>query len=417
MRLAKSRSRGPGGGVDVGAHGIQQVEEMSVARAAASAPLIRPGSGKRRPNPHLSPAPLPLPKAEVPSRQIEASARQEKPRARSARPSASSGANGATPREVRERDRDRPPSVSREHRRSGEESFDELVLKCARQAKELKDLRRRCKELDSSASQCVEQFAQTEPFSAAAPPERRRSKEKALDGFILEDFEEQRAQLDTMHVEAAAKSRDLGHAKETVVHLQQQLQQERLMSEQYRSQVELLEVQLQQALQRRPGAEGGDSTEAALAAHALASSRPLSAKSVKTPMSSRPPSACSGTGGGSRPPSRPQSASRPQMNAWSEGVGSLPSSLPGSRAASGPPSPAAAAIPKGLELPATSNPGRIRRRTVPDPDPVASPPCGPTPAPVADPEGVFEDEELSASSSDDEDAHFRQAWVAARAMR
>jgi len=63
-------------------------------------------------------------------------------------------------------------------------------------------------------------------------------------------------QLDFIHREAANKGKEVRKLQETVRLLRAELQQEKLVSEQYRGQVEGLEKQLQDAMQKQHRAEG-----------------------------------------------------------------------------------------------------------------------------------------------------------------
>lgn len=87
------------------------------------------------------------------------------------------------------------------------------------------------------------------------------------------------AQLEAVHREVGEKARELRRAQESVKLLQTELQEQRLVSEQYRSQLEVLEEQLTSSLMKRRREVGED-----LADHiAVASgrSRPLSARKCR----------------------------------------------------------------------------------------------------------------------------------------
>jgi len=122
--------------------------------------------------------------------------------------------------------------------------------------------------------------------------------------------------LEDLHREMGEKARELRHAQESVRLLQRELQEQRLLAEQYRSQVEVLEEQLSGALMKRRR-QAGEELADQIAAASGGRARPLSARG------SRPPSATSPRGFGGLPGVTPASPSSPQVpRAWTEAKGS-----------------------------------------------------------------------------------------------
>merc|ERR1712087_733798 len=121
------------------------------------------------------------------------------------------------------------------------------------------------------------------------------------------------AQLDSMHREEGEKGRELRRAQDTVRMLRAELQQERVVSEQYRVQMEVLEDQYRSAQQMLRHAPVDDerrrSTESARdRSSSRSTSRPASARVTKAWGESSSPSPSSFDNGAMGVPRLPSSA-------------------------------------------------------------------------------------------------------------
>lgn len=156
-------------------------------------------------------------------------------------------------------------------------SMGELQAKCDRQAKEIADLRQqqavRGHPVGAQAAKVV-----TPPPSRGQAQASREDRESLDQGYssvltpsAIADIRpvktqcdqacqtEERLfieQLDLTHREAAQKGKELRKVQETVRLLRMELQQEKVMSDQYRGQVDGLEKQLQDAMSKQHRAEG-----------------------------------------------------------------------------------------------------------------------------------------------------------------
>lgn len=112
----------------------------------------------------------------------------------------------------------------------------ELTLTCDQQSQELVGLRSRVAEFESSPRR------PELPGSTEQP--RKAGVEQSVQTLEASEASCQREQWDAIHREAGDKTRDLRKTQESVRLLQNELSQQRLVAEQYRGQVEVLEEQL-----------------------------------------------------------------------------------------------------------------------------------------------------------------------------
>jgi hypothetical protein len=136
-------------------------------------------------------------------------------------------------------------------------AMGELQAKCDRQVQEIATLRAQANESGQhAANQTTDGNIPLE--SHAARPvvsDVRPAKTQCVQACQTEErmFVEQ---LDLVHREAAQKGKELRKTQETVRLLRMELQQEKVMSDQFRGQVDGLERQLQDAMQKQHRAEG-----------------------------------------------------------------------------------------------------------------------------------------------------------------
>jgi len=158
---------------------------------------------------------------------------------------------------------------------------------------------------DSHSS--VEQACQTED---GIPPESSHAASEVRQAQMTYELE---AQLDSMHREVGDKTREIRKVQDTVRMLRAELQQERLVSDQYRVQVELLETQChaaQQMLRHAPvddsprhGASSRSGTPGAQSRSGTP--RPASARVTKAWGEGSPSSRASGSAKAVRSPATP----------------------------------------------------------------------------------------------------------------
>jgi len=118
----------------------------------------------------------------------------------------------------------------------------ELTATCKKQSLELSALRQKLRELEASDGICTKQHR----LQASCDKNTQTS-----DLVLIETCEMQRQQLDAIHKEVGDKGRELRKAQDTVRMLRAELEREREFSEQFRVQVEVLEEQLRNTLQKR----------------------------------------------------------------------------------------------------------------------------------------------------------------------
>merc|ERR1740117_1136671 len=136
-------------------------------------------------------------------------------------------------------------------------SIGELQAKCDRQEKELAAFRQQGADAgavvtsNTTKAQVFRGLMSSSmgvPIQGAPAAARDRANQNG-DGVMAQE-------LDLIHCEAAQKSKDLRKLQETLTMVRAELNQEKMVSNQYREQVDGLEMQLRNAMQKQHRAEG-----------------------------------------------------------------------------------------------------------------------------------------------------------------
>lgn len=136
-------------------------------------------------------------------------------------------------------------------------AIGELQAKCDRQEKELAAFRQQGADAsavvtsNTTKAQVFRDLMSSSmgvPIQGAPSAPRDRANQNG-DGVMAQE-------LDLIHREAAQKSKDLRKLQETLAMVRAELNQEKMVSDQYREQVENLEMQLKNAMQKQHRAEG-----------------------------------------------------------------------------------------------------------------------------------------------------------------
>ncbi|CAK0876290.1 unnamed protein product [Prorocentrum cordatum] len=125
-----------------------------------------------------------------------------------------------------------------------------MTSRCERQALDISHLRRQLADAQDQPAPPPPRQAQadgatqTAEVACAAP-------RPGTDGNLHQGLETQRRQLDALQQEAGEKGRELGRARASQRLLQAELEEQRMIADQYREQVEVLEEQLRRAMTQR----------------------------------------------------------------------------------------------------------------------------------------------------------------------
>lgn len=166
-----------------------------------------------------------------------------------------------------------------------------MTSRCERQALEISQLRRQLADAQDRPAPSPQRQGRADGATQTA--EVPAAPRPGTDGDLHQGLETQRRQLDALQQEAGEKGRELGRAKASQRLLQAELGEQRMIADQYREQVEVLEEQLRRAMSQRQEqvvASGPRSRPSSASSRGLCDrapfgggggSRPVSARAVK----------------------------------------------------------------------------------------------------------------------------------------